>query len=244
MGWQRFFDEVQVVQESIMRHYGTANERYAHFAVGRLSTCVQAVSNVRDHLNDGESTLTAEDERGTVSRYVQLLDELVSCLRQLVGHWEIYIDALNGGSFDVAYRAPLTRLPRRGRPAFDISREQLAYLSSLSFSWSQIAALLGVSRMTVYRKRAQFDMLNDVSEHLTNDEVRRHVTEMRLQSPNMGESMAIGRFRALGFQVSRDQVRQAIRETDPLNTALRWPGGLTSRRPYSVAGPNSLWHIG
>ena len=97
--------------------------------------------------------------------------------------------------------------------------------------------------MTVYRRRAEFDMLNDVREH-TIDEVKHHVTEMRLQSPNMGESMAIGRFHALGFQVSRDQVRQAIRETDPLNTALRWPDGLTSRRPYSVAGPNSLWHIG
>ena len=42
--------------------------------------------------------------------------------------------------------------------------------------------------------------------------------------------MAIGRFCALGFQVTRDQVRRTIRETDPLNTILRWPGELTSRR--------------
>ena len=68
--------------------------------------------------------------------------------------------------------------------------------------------------------------------------------QMWLQSPNMEESMAIGRFGALGLQVSRDQVRRAIRETNLLNTALRWPGGLTRHRPYSVAGPNSLWHIG
>jgi len=32
--------------------------------------------------------------------------------------------------------------------------------------------------------------------------------------------------------------------TDPLHTALRWRGNLTPRHPYSVAGPNSLWHIG
>ena len=99
--------------------------------------------------------------------------------------------------------------------------------------------------MTIYRRRADFGMLGDTSEQrVTDDEVRRHVTEMRLQSPNMGESMAIGRFRALGLHITRDQVRQAIRETDPLNTALRWPGGLTNRHPYSVAGPNYLWHIG
>ena len=244
-GWYRFFDEVQVVQESIMRQYGTADERYAHFSVDRLSICVQAVSNVRDHLHDGESTLMSEEERGVVSRYVQMLDELVGCLRQLVSLWEVYIDDMNGGNFDTAYRAPLIRLAGRGRPTFDISREQLEYLASLSFTWSQIAALLGVSRMTIYRRREEFHMLTDISEQrMTNDEVKRHVTQMRLQSPNMGESMAIGRFRALGFQVTRDQVRRAIRETDPLNTALRWPGGLTRRRPYSVAGPNSLWHIG
>ena len=244
-GWERFFDEVHTVQDSIMTHYGTANRRYAHFVIERLSTCVQAVCNVKDQLHDGQTTLTDEDEREVVSRYVQQLNELISCLCQLVGLWEMYIDEMNEGNVDTAYRAPLLRLPRRGRPAFDISQEQLEYLASLSFNWSQIAALLGVSRMTIYRRRSEFGMLDDMSrQNLTNDEVRRRVVEMKQQSPNMGETMAVGRFRALGFQVTRDQVRQAIRETDPLNTALRWPGGLTSRRPYSVPGPNSLWHIG
>ena len=38
----------------------------------------------------------------------------------------------------------------QGRPRFDVARQQLEYLSSLSFSWSEIAALLGVSRTTIY----------------------------------------------------------------------------------------------
>ena len=102
-----------------------------------------------------------------------------------------------------------------------------------------------MSRMTVYRRRAEYGMLGDVgAQHITDNEVRQRVIEMRRQSPNMGETMAIGIFCALGLRVTRDQVRQAIRETDPLNTALRWPGGLTSRRSYSVARSNSLWHIG
>ena len=64
--------------------------------------------------------------------------------------------------------------------------------------------------------------------------------EMQRQFPNIGESTVIEKFCAMGLQVTRGQVRQAIRVTHPLNTALRWPGGLTSQRPYSV---NSLWHI-
>ncbi len=34
---------------------------------------------------------------------------------------------------------------------FDVSREQLEYLRSLSFHWIDIAALLGISRGTLYR---------------------------------------------------------------------------------------------
>ena len=41
---------------------------------------------------------------------------------------------------------------------------------------------------------------------------------------------------AKGVKVTRDR--------DPIGVALRWPAGATRRQPYSVAGPNSLWHIG
>ena len=69
---------------------------------------------MKDQLRDRQTTLTDEDEREVVSRYVQ---QLVSSLRQLVGFWQIYIDEMNEGNFDTAYRAPLLRLPRRGRPS-------------------------------------------------------------------------------------------------------------------------------
>lgn len=67
---------------------------------------------------------------------------------------------------------------------------------------------------------------------------------MHVDFPDMGEVMVVGRIRSLGFCVSRDRIRRIIRSTDPLNTALRGITGRTSRRPYSVPGPNSLWHIG
>lgn len=54
----------------------------------------------------------------------------------------------------------------------------------------------------------------------------------------------LGYLRSSGYKVSRAHVREALRSTDPLGSVMRWPGGATSRRVYSVAGPNSLWHIG
>ena len=56
--------------------------------------------------------------------------------------------------------------------------------------------------------------------------------------------MVWGRLRSMGFSVTREKVRQAIRHTDPLYTALRWRGDVIKRQPYSVPGPNSLWHVG
>ena len=58
---------------------------------------------------------------------------------------------LDSTSFGLSYQAPVTHTGRRGRPKFDIDKEQLEYLVSISFNWSEIAALLGVSRMTLYR---------------------------------------------------------------------------------------------
>ena len=60
---------------------------------------------------------------------------------------EFYTDQSN----HLAYQAPVTHLGRLGRPEFEISKDQPIYLASLSFTWTDIAALLCVSRMTIYR---------------------------------------------------------------------------------------------
>ena len=64
------------------------------------------------------------------------------------------MDIIDASTVDFSYRAGIERISR-GRPRFDISQSQLEYLASLSFSWSEIASLLGVSRMTIYRYNIQ-----------------------------------------------------------------------------------------
>ena len=49
----------------------------------------------------------------------------------------------------------------QGRPSFSIHRSQLEYLRQLNFSWTEIADLVGVSCMTIYRRRIEFGMLDD-----------------------------------------------------------------------------------
>ena len=56
-------------------------------------------------------------------------------------------------------------------------------------------------------------------------------------------SVLYGSIRSGGIKVTREQVQSLLRSVDPLGSALRSPSGPTSRWPYSVPGPNSLWHI-
>ena len=86
-------------------------------------------------------------------------------------------------------------------------------------------------------------MINDASTSLSDPDLLSLVREIHSHSPSIGASMVWGHIRARGYQVTRERVRTSLRAVDPLSAALRWPGGLAVRRPYSVAGPNSLWHI-
>ena len=80
----------------------------------------------------------------------------------------IYLDRLEcGEAAQFSYRALQMRVEgRRGRPRFDIPREQLVYLASLSFNWVQIASILGVSRMTMYRRRQELGIVSEPRQEL------------------------------------------------------------------------------
>ena len=145
---------------------------------------------------------------------------------------------------ETSYTAPVNRSTDRGRPKFMITEEQIQYLRSMCFSWVQIAKLLGVSYMTVYRRRLEFGMTGNDGTNITDAELRVVLRQLRLELPSLGQTLAWGRLRSMGFKVQRDRVRKAMREIDPLHNALRWRGELVQRQPYSVPGPNSLWHLG
>ena len=133
----------------------------------------------------------------------------------------------------------------QGRPRAVVSQQQLLYLRSFNFSWTHIADLIGVSRVTLFRRRRELGILDsDTMMSMNDDELRSFVGRLREQLPTVGESLVIARIHSAGYHVPRSRIRSAIRITDPINTALRWRGILTSRQPYSVAGPNSLWLIG
>jgi len=95
----------------------------------------------------------------------------------------LYIDEIQSQQRN-SYQMPLVST-RLGRPRFDISQEQLIYLYSLSFSWSQIAAMLGMSRMTLYWRRAEFGMLGSPCRVIGDEQLHSMVREMHSFQPEV-----------------------------------------------------------
>lgn len=241
-GWEQLLQEMESFLISSNREIqGTASYDYAVYALERLNICVQALSPIV-----GQVSLLVDNSSDNSNEFDSLhgsLTELLECCNLLVSVWQTYIDSLDSSTN--GYHVPREARNGCGRPQLIITQDQLEYLRSLSFSWSEIARLLGVSRMTIYRRRQYYNIQeNDVRRTMNNDELIQFLRQVRIQMPNGGACVVIGQLRSLGYHVCRQRVREAIRQTDPINTPLRWRGILTTRRPYSVAGPNSLWYVG
>ena len=242
-GWEAFFDELSAFLRELHRRYESCSEAYGSYAMERLEICISSVSRLKNHLEDG-LTRVEQENRPIVRRYVSDMEELVSYLRSLSREFQDHVDARERMSESMRYRVEVSQPTGRGRPRFLISRDQLEYLRSLLFTWTEIATLIGVSRMTIFRRRQEFGMLEEPVRTLTDPELRDKLSEIRRTFSEAGEKMILGQLRSMGYQIIRARVRETLRSVDPINTALRWQGGITARRSYSVPGPNSLWHIG
>ena len=131
-----------------------------------------------------------------------------------------------------------------GRPSFEIPAEMLEELSTLGFSLTKIAELLGVSRWTVARRVEEYG-LGDIKgfDYLADEELDKIISSyVTNHGTATGQNYVGGHLRSLGLKIQRRRVRESIARVDPQNTALR-RGVLVSRRTYHVPWPNSLWHL-
>ena len=142
-----FFDEIIRLLQEADRQYGIANSSYTDYALERLEHSIISCSMVRERL-EVESNFAASLD---LQEYCSMLSSLIECLRRDYNKWEEYYDVLNSYPERYSYHVPVVHNNTVGRPRFQISRDQLLYLNSLCFKWTEISVLLGVSRMTVYR---------------------------------------------------------------------------------------------
>ena len=131
-----------------------------------------------------------------------------------------------------------------GRPRFSVSEEQLLCLRSAGFTWTDISKMLLVSRWTLRRRVIEYG-IQDVTGYssISDEELDLAVSSfMGGHGSLVGYSLVAGHLKSLGLRVQRNRIRRSVAHVDPENARVRW-AVVISRRAYSVAGPNSLWHI-
>ena len=231
-GWESFFVEVVRFIQVSQRHFENANQQYTDYVLERLAIIYQSISAIKERL---ESDTNSVGQQPSLNSVLGSLDDLLTLIPLIANKWQEHSNSLEVRHLLSRYQVPVQQSSHRGRPCLHVTQEQLEYLRSLSFSWSDISRILGISRMTIFRRRVQYGMIFEPSQSVSDSELMDIVHQLRQEVPDLGQSILAGRVRAMGLRVTRDRLRNAIRRSDPLNTALRWHS-LTSRRPYSVPG--------
>ncbi len=146
-GWSGYIDSITHLLQEAEWQYGHASMQYSQYVTERLEFCMYTCRILR-------AQISSNSVGGNLDWCQQTLDQLLERIRIILGKWQEYLDILSTGPYNcqirhLGYQVSVGHTGQRGRPRFDISREQLEHLSSMSFSWSEIADLLGVSRSTL-----------------------------------------------------------------------------------------------
>ena len=180
-----------------------------------------------------------------VARYVDELDFGAQVLNNIIQARDIIIQEEQDRR--VFYETPLP-VPiggQRGRPRFEISREQIDFFLEQNFTSKDISCLMGVSESTVKRRIREFGInVRDGYCDFNDEQLDRLVLQFLTEFPNSGYRRMTGFLLSAGHRVQQRRVRESMRRVDPNGVFLRAIEIRTvRRRRYQVPGPQALWHI-
>ena len=133
----------------------------------------------------------------------------------------------------------------RGRPSFDIPKEQIELFLEYNFLLPQLSEILGVSLGTVNRRLKDYGLsVTQIYSTISATELDKITQQLESEFPNCGYRRMTGFLRARGIHVQQIRVRESMKRSDPEGVLLR-SLQLTpiSRRVYNVTCPLALWHL-
>jgi len=139
---------------------------------------------------------------------------------------------------------PCIQVKTGGRPKFVIDWEVVLAYRQIGHQWVEIAEWLGISSKTLRRRREEDNIPEPQPfSTITTAELDQIVLNIIQQSAGViGSQFMQSAIRDLGLRVERRRIRESVSRVDPLGNYNRW-ATMIPRSVYSVAGPNSLWHM-
>ena len=179
-------------------------------------------------------------------RYLGVNDAISDQLVSLVRDARDLLDVLlHQNTASHSYRVEQVFSGGRGRPKFDVSREQLEFLLERGFSIPDEVKLLGLSLRTTERRLKEFGISSGQFFAAIDDQTLDCTVETILVSfPSYDYRRMTGALLSRGIRVQQTRIRKSMRRVNPEGVLLR---ALTintiNRRRYSVYATLALWHI-
>ncbi|CAL8392205.1 unnamed protein product [Arctogadus glacialis] len=166
-------------------------------------------------------------------------NDLKRCLAELKNLVGTHFQAGEDRSFSVGR----IHSGRAGRPAIDVTREQIEFLLGQGHTIAKTAEILGFSSSFLYKKSKLMGIpVRSMRPAIDDGELEQHVRQLQGQYPNSGNEIIRALLRTQGVFVTRSRVREMLTRVNPTAAARRW-SRTVARRVYHVPYPNSLWHI-
>jgi hypothetical protein len=146
---------------------------------------------------------------------------------------------------DRSYRVEQLSIGNRGRPKFNIAKEQMEFLLERGFSLPDVAKILGVSLRTIERRLKDFNLSARIFYSRMDDETLDNTIRDILRTfPSTGYRRMTGFLLSRGIRVQQERIRLSMRRVDPEGVLLRSLQLTTvNRRRYQVYAPLALWHV-
>ena len=129
-----------------------------------------------------------------------------------------------------------------GRPREEVDLDQVEFLCSLNLTLVKIAAILGVSRYTIYRRLHEEGRFYDRYTDISDQDLDRTIAMLKVEHPQDGEVMMIGHLYRQQIRIPRARLRASIHTVDHEGTESRRLRAIR-RRIYHVDHSNTVWHL-
>ena len=155
--WTTFFQRISRFLDAAQYQYGVADRNFCEYVLERLELCIVTCTTLCDHMGNALTAAEADrldnQDNLIIQEYYTHILGLENCLKSIHSQWMEYEDVIirRADRFRYHVDSNVVSESGKGRPKFQVDKEQLVYLSSLGFSWSEISKIMGVSRMTIYR---------------------------------------------------------------------------------------------
>eukprot|EP00794_Sanderia_malayensis_P014740 gene14740-16278_t len=155
--------------------------------------------NIRDLIIEIDCVIQAATDLDSVSNVSDVV------FQELLGARQIAENACSS-----SLRVEQRRDGNRGRPSYVITKEQLECLVDLGFNATQIKDLLHVSKRTIERRLAEYEITALPYSNITDDELNGIVMEIKHFNPNCGSKNLFGYLSARRIKVQCHRIRESL----------------------------------